>query len=241
MIHKLKLHPFYQSNGGKSGIKHTDKVRGVPQSQIDQLRGTRDHQGAKQMTWETIKEDYARVGITITNQEAREIREAISTFTGDAYGDMREAWDKNMQGKAHELTSYQQNLLKQYQLCNEYCKIAPTYQGVDMIHRGVIKGHTERQIAYSDKLFALKPGDKWNNDGMPTSYSSDLGIAKDFSSYGGIILHVSTKSIKNTPSIKGISQCDWENEVFVGDYNFNVKSIVDQRAKGDGHYHIYLE
>lgn len=253
MIHKLRLHPFYQNNGGKSGIKRggsetggqavasPDMVRGVPQSEIDKLRGTRDHLEKNEITWETIKEDYARVGITITNQEAREIREAVSTFTGDSYTEMRAAWRENAEGKGHELTRYQQELLKQYQLCDEYCKVAPTYKGADMIHRGIRKGYDKEEIEYVQKLFALKPGDKWNNDGMPSSCSTDIVTAKTFAGFNGIIIHVPTKSLKNSPSVKGISQCYFEDEVFLGDYNLNVKSIADQRQKGDGRYHIYLE
>ena len=255
MIHKIRLHPFFQTNGGASGIKrgsgggqvaaNIDMVRGVPQSEIDKLRGTRDHKEANQLTWQDVKDDYARVGISITDQEAREIREAVWTFSGGSYDEMRKAWALNAMGRAHDLNSYQQNLLKQYQLCDEYCKVAPTFgiTGIDtMIYRGVGQGYNAKGKAYAAKILALKPGDTWNHDGMPGSFSSEISTAKNFASgAGGIIFHVSTKSIKNAPSIRGIAQCPGENEILVGDYNFTVKSIIDQRQKGDGYYHIYLD
>ncbi len=252
MIYRMRLQPFFQTNGGASGIKRTTKgagavasgdiVRGVPQSQIDQLRGTRDHKPANQLTWQDVKDDYARVGISITDTEAQAIRDAVQTFSGSSYGEMRKAWALNAMGRAHNLTPEQQKLLKQYQLCDEYCKVAPTYKGTGVytLHRGISKGYDAKGQAYAAKIFALKPGDSWNHDGMPGSFSSDVSTAKMFGGYGGIVFHVSVKNIKNAPSIKGISNCPGENEILVGDYKFKVSGISDQRQKGDGYYHIGL-
>ena len=251
MILNMRLHPFFQTNGGASGIKRASKgavatgdvVRGVMQSQIDQLRGTRDHKDAHQLTWQDVKDDYARVGIPITDTEAQEIRKAVADFSGSAYGEMRKAWALNAMGRAHDLTSQQQALLKQYQMCDEYCKVAPTYKstGVYSLHRGVGKGYDAKTQAYAAQIFALKPGDTWNHDGMPGSFSSDLSTAKSFAKGpGGIVFHVAAKNIKNAPSIKGISQCSWEDEILVGDYKWKVSGISDQRQKGDGYYHIGL-
>ncbi len=220
-----------------------DMIRGVPQSQIDQLRGTRDHKPANQLTWQDVKDDYARVGISITDSEAQEIRNAVAEFSGSAYGEMRKAWALNAMGRAHDLTTQQQALLKRYQMCDEYCKVAPTYSGTGVysLHRGISKGYDAKTQAYAAQIFALKPGDSWNHDGMPGSFSSKLSTAKSFASGpGGIVFHVAAKNVKNAPSIKGISCCDWEDEILVGDYKFKVSGISDQRQKGDGYYHIGL-
>ena len=79
---------------------------------------------------------------------------------------------------------------------------------------------------------------------MPTSFSTSLQTAKDFSHHAsrkGIVMHMPTKGMINTPSMKGLSQIPHENEVFVTDYKWKVARISDQTKKGDGYYHIYLD
>ena len=221
-----------------------DMIRGVSQVQIDQLRGTRDHQSAGSIDWITIQQDYKRVGITITDDEARDIHTSIKHFSFGYDTAMRKARALQQLGREHDLTSEQKEYLRQYALCEEYCRVAPIYPSTkqSMIYRG-IKFSTITPD-YSAGIVALKVGDKWNADGMPSSYSTRLTVAKDFSYHAGqkgIIMHMPTKGLKNSPSIKGISSFPSEDEVFVADYNWKVAKISDQRQQGDGYYHIYLE
>lgn len=229
---------------GNSGIKREPKVHGVPQSQIDQLKGTRDHQSAGSITWQTIQEDYKRVGITITQSEAEYIHASIEHFSYGYDTIMRKAWVLKQAGREHDLTMEQKIYLKQYEMCAEYCKIAPVIPSTahSTIYRG-IKFSTQTP-EYAAKIVALKVGDSWNVDGMPTSFSTSLSTARKFSHHGGkkgIIMHMPTQALKNSPSIRGISSFPSEDEVFVADYGWKVAKISDQRQKGDGYYHVYLE
>ncbi|MBQ3585757.1 MAG: hypothetical protein II964_03470 [Synergistaceae bacterium] len=251
MIFSMRLHPFYQTNGGASGIKRGggggqavasgDMVRGVPQSQIDQLRGTRDHQPDFSMTWETVRDDYARVGIAITEQEARDIALAVNHYTYQHDTKMRKAWNLEQAGRVHDLTPELQKELADYKLIAEYCKVAPVLPSskYSTVYRGIKNSTITPQ--YSQAIYALKVGDSWNVDGMPTSFSTEKNVARGFAGYNGIIMHMPTKGMKNTPSMKGFSVFPGENEVFVTDYNWKVARISDQRQNGDGFYHIYLD
>ena len=81
---------------------------------------------------------------------------------------------------------------------------------------------------------------------MPTSFSTQISVAKSFANNStngikGIIMHMSTKGMKNTPSVKGLSHFPGEHEVFCTDYSWKVVKIDDQRQNGDGYYHIHLD
>ena len=110
------------------------------------------------------------------------------------------------------------------------------------IYRGI--KFSTKTPEYAQGLVNLKPGDKWDVNRMPTSFSTSYDTARIFSHHmgrKGIIIHMPTQYLKNSPSIKGISDCPGENEVFVADYNWKVAKIMDQRGNGDGYYHIYLK
>lgn len=215
-------------------------IHGVPESQIDNLRGYREPMEQASQTVETIKEDYARVGIEVTPTYAEQVRQAIYSYTGGSYSDMREAYRLERSGRSSELTYDQQQFLSDYKLCMEYCRIAPTVklsEGSEVI-RGVrvLEGDT-----YSQGLLNLKAGQKYDVDNMPTSFTTSQAVAKDFARYGGIMIHAPAVRLKNAPSVRGISGVAAEDEVFMADYGWKVARISDQRSKGDGRYHIYLE
>ncbi len=230
--------------GGKSGAKSEPTVRGVPQSKIDQLRGERDHIPSSQYTWQVIRDDYARVGITITEEEAKYIKRAVGDYTCGHDTDMRKALRLKQTGREHDLTSEQKIYLKQYEAIAEYCKVAPVLPSSkhSIIYRGIKRSTITPQ--YTAGILALKKGDTWNVDSMPTSFSTKIGIAMGFSHHNGkngIIIHMPTAKMKNTPSIMGLSHYQGEYEAFVADYNWKVAGISDQSKQGDGYYHIYLE
>ena len=248
---------------GNSGIKRSNKVnntqanvtqtsqpnrpeetvRGVPQSQIDALRGTRGH-SATSYNWHTIQDDYARVGISITEAEAKEIRNAILDFSYLHDTEMRKAWKLRQAGREHDLTPLQKKELKKYDLCAEYCKVAPLLPSgkYPTIYRGIKFSTITPE--YAKNLTSLKVGDMWNVDGMPTSFSTSRSVAEAFSKHQGkkgILIHMPTKGLRNTPSIKGLSYFSGEYEAMVTDYNWRIVKVDDQRTTGDGYYHIHLD
>ena len=228
--------------GGKSGRNNSNggSVHGVPQSQIDKLRGTRDHVGL--LTFEDVREDYAKVGITVTDEYAKEVHEAVQNYTGSYFTSMRSALLKERAGE--NLNAKEQQILAKYKKCEEYLNIAPTYLGSEKeIYRGVyVKSYPIESKQYVEKLRSLKPGYIFDVDKMPTSFSTSIEKAKMFSSPGdtGVLIHLSTNRLKNSPSISGISLFSTEKEVLVGDYEWKVKKIVHNTKSKDGYYHLYL-
>ena len=245
---------FMKSNGGASGASKGGKgtksqsapmvmIQGqqISQAVIDANRGTRDHMSVGQLTWQHIQDDYKRIGVTISEAQAKDIRRAIFNFSYLHDTAMRKAWELDRAGRP--LTFEQKIELRNYKLCEEYCKVAPTLSSnYAYVYRGIKFSSTTPE--YAQKLVSLKVGDSWNVDGMPTSFSTSLNTAKSFSKTmgtKGIIVHMPTQGIKNAPSIKGISKYADENEVLVADYNWKIGSISDQRTTGDGYYHMFLE
>ena len=248
---------FMKSNGGTSGASKGGKgtksqtapmvmIQGqqISQAVIDANRGTRDHMQMKSTTWQDIQADYARIGVTISEEQAKKIYTAVRHFTFLHDTKMRKAWKKEQDGRS--LTPLEQKELEEYKLCAEYCKIAPTIpsSNYDYVYRGIKFSSTTPE--YAQRLVSLKVGDSWDVDGMPTSFSTSFQTAKYFSmnmttGTKGIVVHMPNKTLKNAPSIKGISHYPGENEVFVADYNWKISSISDQRTTGDGYYHLYLE
>ena len=230
--------------GGADNNEQETHIRGVSQSQIDQLRGTRGHLGKDELTTNLIKEDYARVGIKISPEEAKEIRNALHNFTANGYINMRNALISERQGK--ELSDDQKKALQQYNLCIEYCNIAPTYQpkpNQTAVYRGLPAGRYDQ---YGEKIANLKTGDKWDVDKMPTSFSTDKGTAYTFAGAGfnekGVIIHVPIKNLKNSPSIKGLAKISSENEVLLSDYKWKVKGKYSEFNEDNNEMvHIYLE
>lgn len=207
----------------KSGKKQRNResVRGVLQSEIDKLRGTRGH--GKAMSGEDIQKDYKRVGIDISKAEADEIFGAVFDFSGGDYYFMREAAQKEMQGK--KLSQSEKKSLKRYKKIMEYTKIAPTYKGEEeFIYRGIKNSGS----AYSQKVLALKPGQKFDFDKMPTSFTTNMKNAESFANQKGytkgIIFKLPANKLKNSVSIRGYAKYFGEDEVLLGDYDFKVKS-----------------
>ena len=222
-----------KSGGG--GNEQETYVRGVPQSQIDQLRGTRGHLGEHKLTPDVIKEDYAKVGIKISQSEAEQIHDALHDFTDLGYSYMRDAYRKQLAGKS--LSSFEKEDLFNYKMCMEYLKIAPTYQptlGQFYLYRGIDDSNKQ----YLAKMRKLKPGDKWDVDKMPTSFSTNITTARKFAGFNkGIIISMPMTKLKNSASIKGLSANFGEAEVLVGDYKWKV---VSTSTLGK-HLHIVLE
>lgn len=224
-------------------IKYTPddyySVQGVTQSQINQLRGTRGHQGRFAITWKDIQNDYARVGITITDKKAEEVAMSLQFYSGSDYRDMRDACMKNRNGD--KLTGFESELLEQYNLCEEYTRIAPVFRdpSVHEIFRGVHKNPSQSE--YFNSLLLLNVGDSFNLDRMPSSFTTNFQVSGYYAGFHGIIIHIPVNKLTNAPSIRGISLHSQEDEVLVADYNWQVKAISDQRTTGDGFYHIMLD
>ena len=214
-------------------------VQGVDQSQINQLRGTRGHQGRFSITWKDIQQDYARVGITITDEKAEEVATSLQAYSGPDYQDMRSACMKNRNGD--KLSDFENELLEQYNLCEEYARIAPVFRDplAREIFRGVHKNLSKPE--YFNSLLSLKAGDTFDLDKMPASFTTNFQVSADFAKSNGIIIHIPLNKVTNAPSIRGISLNWIEDEVLVADYNWKVKAISDQRTTGDGFYHIMLD
>lgn len=208
-----------------------ETIRGVRKSIIDSLRGERAH-AKKAHEWNaaTVKADYARVGISITDEEAKEISSSINDYTGHHYTEMRHAFQKQAQGLL--LTEYETKELEHYKQVIEYTKVAPVYHGkTKILHRG-IKGGGE----YAKRLRSLVVGDDFDLE-MVSSFSSSEKVAKKFAGYSGIILHIEDNSWKNAPSVRGFSSFLGESEVLVGDPMWKVIRVQDD-ASGFRHISI---
>lgn len=229
-----------RERAARASVAPENMIHGVPESQIDKLRGYREPMSQASQTPESIREDYARVGIEVTPTYASQVWHAINYYTGGSHHDMREAYRLERSGRSNELTYDQRQYLAEYKLCMEYCRIAPTVKmpaGSEVI-RGV---RVREGSTYSQGLLNLKPGQKYDIDSMPTSFTTRIAVANEFSRFGGIMIHAPAENLKNAPSIRGLSGVATEDEVFMADYGWKVARISDQRSKGDGRYHIYLE
>ena len=225
---------------GNSGIKNQPKIRGVLQSEIDKKRGTRDHLGPHELTWKTIQDDYERVGINITDEEAGFISKAIHDFSFKHDTDMRKAKSKEQKGIA--LNASEKQYLSQYNAIEEYCKVAPVYSGkTETLYRGIKISTITPE--YAKNLMSKKVGDTWNVDGMPTSFSTEKHVSENFSYMAGkkgILVHMPMSKVKNSISISGASQFWGEQEVMVANYNWKIGKI-DNQLDNNGYYNIYLK
>ena len=221
----------------------TELIHGVEKVRIDERRGLRGHKGSHEVTDETIKKDYENIGISVDDKYAEDVRSALHDFTSIKYSDMRSTFLKNKRGE--KLNDDEKEDLRRYLLCEEYTKIAPTYEGTGSeIYRGIADVNTE----YFEKMINLKAGDIFDLE-MPSSFSSDKQAAKNFAGMQGIILHVMDTDLMNSPSISGVASNHDEQEILVSDYLWEVVSIDDQRRnpgqrlmgfRGDDIYHITL-
>lgn len=199
-----------------------ETIRGVRKSIIDSLRGERAH-AKKAHEWNaaTVKADYARVGISITDEEAKEIYSAIDDYSGAGFSKMRKASMKNRGGEA--LDSLEEKNLSRFGLIEEYTKVAPIHKNKE---RALYRGITNHGSAYAKTLLDLGVGDIFDLE-MPSSFSSKEGVARKFAGYRGIILRVEDASWHNAPSISGFSQFFSEKEALVGDRLWKVLKVFD--------------
>ena len=213
-----------KTGGGASANPSEEPVRGIPQSEIDKLRGTREHFDADKFNYITMLDDYKRVGIKLSTNEIADIKNAISGFTGGEFRSMREAAQDFYAGE--KLDSEKQKLFNDYQKIIEYTKIAPTYKGAGQyIYRGI---NALVGPKYAASLRALKPGDTIDFRKIVASFSSSEKIAQNFAiagGAGGIVFRAPTSKIKNAPSIKGLSHWSHEEEILVSD-NFKISKIT---------------
>ncbi|MBR0251157.1 MAG: hypothetical protein IJQ77_08745, partial [Synergistaceae bacterium] len=138
--------------GASSGIKRSSKgagtaasgdmVLGVLQSEIDKLKGTQDHQSPYSIKWQDVKAQYAKVGITVTDQHAQDVYNAVQSFSGSGYTPMRTAMSKFQKGLP--LTQQEHVWLDRYKLCEEWCRVAPVFASTktSVIYRGISKGYS---------------------------------------------------------------------------------------------------
>ena len=227
-----------------SGIDRSKggNVRGVSQKEIDKKRGELGHQDYGAVTTEIIQAQYAQVGIDLTRDEATDIRKTEYHYTDYSGEHMREARLKYERGEP--LTISEKNYLEDYRICEEYCKVAPRFKpsGTETeIYRGINRANTPESQRYYDRLLTLRPGDSWNNDNRPTSYTTNIGTAGTFAKRGNIIVHTPVNKLKNSISIRALSQQTREDEVLVADYKWKIARISDERSKPDGFYHIYMK
>lgn len=214
-------------------VSSVEMIQGVSKTRIDELRGLRGHEGKQAITEETVKKDYERVGINVSEEYAHEVHKAIYDFSRGKYEYMRDAFLKNKRGE--DLDEDEKEYLRRYALCGEYAKIAPTYEGTGSeIYRGIVNSGSK----YSQRVLSLKVGDTFNLE-MPSSFSSDKDVAKDFAGRGGIIFHISDTDLLNSPSISGIADIHAEYEILVSDFLWEVVKIDPQGI--DNRYHITLK
>lgn len=223
--------------GFESAVEETvsavEMIQGVSKTRIDELRGLRGHEGKQAITEETVKKDYERVGINVSEEYAHEVHKAIYDFSRGKYEYMRDAFLKDKRGE--DLDEDEKEYLRRYALCEEYTKIAPTYEGTGSeIYRGIGRPSSE----YFQKLLTLKVGDTFDLE-MPSSFSSDKNVAKDFAGRQGIIFHIADTDLLNSPSISGIADLHDEYEILVSDFLWEVVKIEAQKI--DFRYHITLK
>lgn len=199
-----------------------ETIRGVRKSIIDSLRGERAH-AKKAHEWNaaTVKADYARVGISITDEEAKEIYSAIDDFSGPGFSMMRMAFVKNRNGET--LNPLEQKALSRFNLIEEYAKVAPIHKNTaNALYRGI----TNHGGRYAKNLLDLKTGDIFDLE-MSSSFSSKEEIARKFAGYRGIILRIEDASWHEAPSISGFSQFFSEKEALVSDKFWRILRVFD--------------
>ena len=210
-------------------------IRGVSKEQVDKLRGRRKHRKKDQLTAVDVFQDYRRVGISITKEEAEEIYSAIVSFTNGDFSDMRDAFLKYRDGK--ELTEKEIRLLNMYMKATEYARIAPTYASKgEEIFRGIKRDGGD----YAKRLMALKVGDTFDLE-MASSFSSEMMKSGNFAGYHGIMFHVVNGDINDAPSIRGMSLYEDEYEVLVDDRLWKVTKVVEDDKTQYHFYHIWIE
>ena len=217
--------------GGSSGLSakpntEIDGINGIPQSQIDSLRGTRGH--LKKGTGHSvdIMLDYMHVGINRSNNEFLEIYNAIRDYSAGEDQLMRGAALKYVKGE--KLNSTEQKYFDKFQKVVEYTKVAPTYntKSVKYLYRGISGNESE----YTKSILSLKPGDVCDFSKVTSSFSTSKDYANMFaemtSTNGkGIIFRIPTSKIKNATSITHFAK-HTEAEVLVSDFDWKVKKIV---------------
>ncbi|MBQ9564931.1 MAG: minor capsid protein [Synergistaceae bacterium] len=210
-------------------------IRGVSKERIDKLRGTRKHRKKDQLTAVDVLQDYRRVGIEITTEDAEEIYRAIVSFTNGDFSGMRDAFLRHRDGK--ELSEDDIRLLNMYMKATEYARIAPTYASKgEEIFRGIKRDGGD----YAKRLMALKVGDIFDLE-MASSFSSEMMKSANFAGYHGIMFHVVNGDIQDAPSIRGMSLYEDEYEVLVDDRLWKVTKVVEDDKTQYHFYHIWIE
>ncbi len=224
-----------------SGINRSNgNVRGVSQRTINKKRGTLAHDFDGEITASDIQAQYSQVGISITPLEAQAIRSAVNSYSRDGYDVMVEAWRKQARGE--QLSASEEYDYRAYKKCEEYLRVAPTFTSSQPeIYRGVRDSYDTQRQEYFNHLLSLKPGDTFDNDRRPTSYTSSFDMGKEFAGAKGAIIHAPVKKLRNSVSIVAISPSMSEQEVFSADYDWKVSRVSDLRNTSDGFYHIYLK
>ena len=112
----------------------------------------------------------------------------------------------------------------------------------EVIGSEIYRGIADIEDQYFEKIINLKVGDIFDLE-MPSSFTSEKQVAKDFAGMQGIIFHIMDTDLLNAPSISGMSFKHEEKEILVSDYLWEVVKIDDQRMnfRGDDMYHITLK
>ena len=216
-------------NNMLKGSEENDTVRGIPQTEIDKIKGTRGlMKKYSDWTWQVVQEDYKRIGINISKNEAKDIFYSLRAWNSPLYENMRSAEFKFRKGE--KLNSEEYVHFTRFHNVMEYIKIAPTFadnKKSGFIYRGVKDDGSD----YSQKILALKPGEKFDLSKIPSSFSTSLNIAhtfgvaqRDGKQQPSIIFKLPASRLKNSCAVPNPT----EKEVLVSDYDFKVAKIEDK-------------
>ena len=218
------------SSGKRSKISK-EKFMDVLQSDIDKRRGTRGHEKYNSITWKTIQEDFARVGIKISAFDAKNYRRSINDYSANGIK-MQELYRKKLNGEKLPKSMIGPKFLAEYDFIMKYSKVAPTFTGTDYIFRGEYASGEHLKV-----LQSLKVGSKYDFGKMVVSFSSNEEHVKAHYSSGhflakksdakSFVFRVPTSALKNSFSIKGMSKTSFQDEVLMGDHNLKVSKITE--------------
>ena len=183
-------------------------------------RGTRGH-ADKQDDWDvkTIINDYARLGINISQLEAESIYNALRSFTTPGLSSKMRAAARDYYN--HKiLDADARKRLLDYSLVIEYSRIAPSYPADKELYKG-FSGEGE----YIKSLYALNSGDVFKLD-MPLNFDTREQRETLSAGANGAMLVVQG-GVSNGFSLSGFAVNFPDYNVLVSDKEFNIVKVSD--------------
>ncbi len=172
------------------------------------------------------KYEFVSKELNVPKAQAEQYVNSVSDFTGDWYPDIR-AYQRG------EFSNVPEEVVSKSEALEDYIKKAPRWNG----------GETFRGASVSDdEIGKYKQGFRLDMGGT-ASWSSDVDIAKEFSSRNvsydlpnEVIYHCDTQSKGTT--IKHLSLVEEESEILCSkDSHY----VIDKIEGGYGTYHVYLK